>query len=500
MLADRIRTFLGASPLGSHPLTSEGPVEVRMARRDRMWHKAMVCMVAVLVASTTLFVAAAWAGNKPGYWYTEAFNKPQGNQQAPGQSPYSQKWTWYAQDGSKPKTIKIKLPGENAATEHANPVTVHDAAQAGNGPAATPEGWYQVYNPSIGPGALDEHKKNPNPDPDSPEGQNAMYGKPMYGNDPKFELSTTFLTNWAMKLCFNMCYAACDGMLGIADWFMGIIGANSQSMLSQDFETGAFADFYRIASKVSDYAVEPYAIAFLACVFGVAMIRASDPRRRSRGQDYMEEMLMILAMFAVCVTLIMHAIDLCALVYWLAQNLVAGVGQALEQIDMSPAGMGAGTVSEPFLAAMRQITYDQGGSVIVYLLLALVSLAVAAGCAMTVLTTIFARAGEIYLRAAASPLCLSFLVDDRARQIGMGYIKRFASVCFQAAIIFVAIAMSPLFFKVSATIIAEMGAGAISGPGGVLASILPTMVSLFAVTGIVRQSEHVANSLFGLAG
>ena len=47
---------------------------------------------------------------------------------------------------------------------------------------------------------------------------------------------------------------------------------------------------------------------------------------------------------------------------------------------------------------------------------------------------------------------------------------------------------------------ADMGAGSVSGTGGVLASMLPTMVAMFTVTGIVRQSEHVANSLFGLAG
>ena len=39
-------------------------------------------------------------------------------------------------------------------------------------------------------------------------------------------------------------------MLSIADWFMGVIGANAQSILSEEFATGTFADFYRIASKV----------------------------------------------------------------------------------------------------------------------------------------------------------------------------------------------------------------------------------------------------------
>ncbi|WP_302755966.1 type IV secretion system protein [Collinsella intestinalis] len=494
MIRDRVESFIGGAPLGSHPLTADGPYEVRMARRDRRWKRMMTAMLIIMLVSMTALAATAWAQNMPGYWFTSS---------APGPQPdgtFKQTWYWCAQDGSKPAKVIVKLPGDSEPVEHSNPVILTDQKTAITGPSDAPQGWYKVYENSITQGGLEQNMKDPKPDPDSPEGQNSMYYKTIYDNDPKFELSGTFLTNWAMKMVYSFCYMASEGMLSIADWFMGVIGANAQSILSEEFATGTFADFYRIASKVSDYAVEPYALAFLACVFGVAMIRISDPRRRSQSQDYMEEMLMLLAMFAVCVTLILHAMDLCALVYWLARNLVTGVGQALDQIGMNPADSGAGTVSAVFLDGMRRITYGQAGSVLVYALLALVCLAVSAGCAIVVLTTIFMRAGEIYLRAAASPLCLSFLVDDRARQVGMGYIKRFCSVCFQAAIIFIAIALSPLFFQVSATLMSNMGAGSIAGTGGVLETMLPTMVALFAVTGIVRQSEHVANSMFGLAG
>lgn len=493
MLRERIGSFVGGAPLGSHPLTSDGPYEVRMARRDRRWRRAMTAMLALLLISMTALATTAWAQDQPGYWYTDAVPKPQAD------GTYKQTWYWCAQDGTRPDKVTVKLEGDSEPVERPNKIVL-TGNQALLGPSGAPEGWYKVYANSITEDGLTHNQQNPQPDPDSEEGKNSMYYETIYGNDPKFELTSTFLTNWAMKMCFNLCYAMSEGMLSIADWFMGVIGANTQSILSEEFATGAFADFYRIASKVSDYAVEPYALAFLACVFGVAMIRTSDPRRRSQGRDYLEEMLMLLAAFAVCVTLILHAMDLCAAVYWLARNLVTGVGQALDQIGMNPQSMGAGTVSAAFLAGMRQITYGQGGAVLVYTLLALVCLAVAAGCAITVLTTIFMRAGEIYLRAAASPLCLSFLVDDKSRQVGMGYIKRFCSVCFQAAIIFIAVALSPLFFQVSASIMADMGAGSVSGTGGVLASMLPTMVAMFTVTGIVRQSEHVANSLFGLAG
>ncbi len=494
MVGERIGSFIGGAPLGSHPLTADGPYEVRMARRDRRWRRMMAAMLVVMLVSTTALAATAWAQNMPGYWYTNT---------APGPGPdgtYRQAWYWCAQDGSRPAKVTVRLPGDSEPVEHDNPVILTDQKTAIAGPNDAPQGWYKVYANSITQGGLDQSMTDPKPDPDSPEGKNSMYYETIYDHDPKFELSFTFLINLLMKGLFIVCYHGSAGMLSIADWFMGVIGANAQSILSEDFATGAFSDFYRIASKVSDYAVEPYALAFLSCVFGVAMIKVSDPRRRSQGRDYLEDMLMLIAMFAVCVTLILHAMDLCALVYWLARNLVTGVGQALDQIGMNPTAMGAGTVSAAFLDGMRKITYGEAGSVLVYTLLAFVCLAVSAGCAIAVLTTIFMRAGEIYLRAAASPLCISFLVDEHSRQIGMGYIKRFCSVCFQAAVIFVAIALSPLFFQVSASLMANMGAGSIPGAGGVLEAMLPTMVALFAVTGIVRQSEHVANSMFGLAG
>lgn len=492
-----LAAFIAGAPLGSHPLTGKGPYELRLAKRARRWKRALALGLLLLLASVTALAANAWAANMPGYWYTPKVDAPGASGVKPETGQNGSKatavWKWYAQDGSCPD--KVVVDGK----EVQNRFEIK-GAQAYSGPSQTPEGWYRVYSNSVGEYGLEGNKENPLLDPSTPEGKNPMWNETIFDNDPKFELSAAFFTNWAMKLVFNLCYEGSKGLLAIADWFMGIIGANAQAMLSQPFDTGTYADFYKIAGKVSDYAVEPYALAFLSVTFGAALLRTGDPRRKLTGGDWIEESLVLVAMFAVCTTLILHAIDLCAAAYWLAQNLVTGIGQALDAIGMSPTGMGAGTVSDPFLSAMQSVTYGEGGAVIVYMLLALFAMAVSAVCALTVLVTIFMRVGEIYLRAAASPLCLSFMVDDRARGVGMGYVKRFMSVCFQAAVIFVAIAMAPLFFQVATTIMQGVGATGSTGVGGALEAILPTIAALITVTSVVRSSEQVANSIFGLAG
>lgn len=479
---ERILDWLSGAPLGSRPLTRTEPYELHVARRRRRWPRFACAVLIGCALAVTALAVEAWAANQPGYWLAST-----SSQDTPGSKV---KWYWYSKDGERLTSF------DYGGKRYTAPNDFIEAA--GMGPGDAPDGWYKVYANSFNSSQLEGNKTDPLPDPG--DTGNPMHDQTIMDNDPVFELSATFLFNWAMKLLFNITYWFSEALLSMADWFMGLIGANTESLFTQPFETGSFAKFYQIADKVSAYAVEPYALAFLAITYALSMLRISDTRRTAQGRDWITDALAVTAMFAVCTTLIMHAIDLCAGIYWLAQNLVTGVSKGLEQIGMSPSGMGAGTVSAPFLAAMAKITYGQAGVVLLYVLLAFLAMVVSAGCAISVLTMIFLRVGEIYLRAAASPLCLSFMVDEKARPAGMGYVKRFMAVCFQAAIMFAAVAIAPLFFDVASTIVSGAGVEGAGIAGGVLEALIPTVVALVCVGGVVRQSEHIANSLFGLAG
>lgn len=499
---ERIGALAFGAPLGSHPLTRDMgvPYTVYVARRaGRFKRLAMACAVALALAMTT-FAVSAFAANQPGYWYrTSITGGPSGGSghtdpSKPGGGdldPYVVTWEWRAKDGSVPPTVTI------GGREQANPITFEGSTP--HSAPGTPEGWYQCYRPSTNPYEFEENKKNEQADPDTPEGQNPMWDEVIYGNPPEFELSMAFVSNAITNYAHGAFRNLVVGMSDLADWFLSIIGTNAESLFKEPFNQGTFGQFYEAASRVSDYAFEPYALALLSVTFVVGLVHVTDPRRRLAGTDWLEEVLMLIAMMGVCATLIVHAIDLCAAVYWLAQNLVEGVDQALTQIGMSPEDLGSQTVSGALISHYDALTYAQGGSIFVFLLIALVAVVVCAVCSCMVLTTIFLRAGEIYLRAAASPLCLSLLIDEKTRASGMGYVKRFCAVCFQAAVIFIALALAPLFFDVSAGIVGTVGTSSIPGLSEILTLIIPTLCALFAVTGIVRTSEPIANSIFGLA-
>lgn len=482
MLRDRIMDLACGAPLGSHPLTRTEPYEVYALKRRRRWPGFALAVVLACALSVTALAVSAWAANQPGYWLAHT-----SNQDVPGSKV---KWHWYSENGERLTSFDYKSKRYTAPNNFIE--------MAGMGPGEAPDGWYRVYANSFNTDQLEGNKKNPLPDPG--DTGNPMHDKTIIDNDPVFELSTTYLTNLLMKGVFTVLYGGCSGLLSIADWFMGLIGANAEGMFTQPFESGTFVKFYQVAQKASSFAVEPYALTFLAIAFTVAILRISDTRRGAHGRDWATDAVAVTAVFAVCTTLILHAIDLCAVIYWLAQNLVTGVSKGLAEIGMNPSDMGIGTVSAPFLSALGKVTYGEGGMVFIYFLLAFLAMIVSAGCAVSVLTMIFLRVGEIYLRAAASPLCLSFMVDEKTRPAGIGYVKRFLAVCFQAAVMFVAIALSPLFFSVADSIIGAVGVEGMGGVGGVLEALIPTIVALICVASVVRQSEQVANSLFGLAG
>lgn len=482
MLRDRIMDLACGAPLGSHPLTRTEPYEVYALKRRRRWPGLVLAVLLACALSVTSLALNAWAENQPGYWLAST-----SSQDVPGSKV---KWHWHAENGERLTSFDYQGKRYTAPNDYIE--------MAGMGPGDAPDGWYKVYANSFNADQLEGNKLNPLPDPG--DTGNPMHDQTIIDNDPVFELSATFLTNWGMKFLFGIIYDGSSALLSVADWFMGLIGSNAEGMFTQPFESGTFAKFYDVAQKASSFAVEPYALTFLAIAFTVAVLRVSDTRRGAHGRDWATDMVAVTAVFAVCTTLILHAIDLCAVIYWLAQNLVIGVSKGLSEIGMNPSGMGIGTVSAPFLSAMGKITYGQGGMIFIYALLAFLAMIVSAGCSISVLTMIFLRVGEIYLRAAASPLCLSFLVDEKARQMGLGYIKRFLAVCFQAAVMFIAIALSPLFFTVADSIIGAVGVEGLEGIGGVLEALIPTIVSLVCVASVVRQSEQVANSLFGLAG
>lgn len=365
-------------------------------------------------------------------------------------------------------------------------------------PSWAPDGWEIAKAASTGQESSGTGGK-PNTDKDSAaKDPDDMENQLIKENPPKFALDFNFFKYAAENLAWIFCRGLAESATSLAEWCISLVSSTANTAFASDFTNGPFGQFYTMASKLSKGAFQPYAMAFLGLTFGVALMHQLDVRRKMAGVDIMASLAFVVMMFAVSYTLIIHAMDICAAVYVLAQHLVGVVNSTL-------ASMGIDTtnsigIKEQVINSFDALTYSQAGTSFILLILAIVSLVACVACLFTVLTTIFVRIGEIYLRAAASPLCLAFFADDKSRPMGVGYLKRFAAVCFQAVMIVIAIGMIPLINTVATELIAPITSdtSTLNGFGGAAAALIPSMCSVLCITEIVNKSKVVANSLFGL--
>lgn len=365
-------------------------------------------------------------------------------------------------------------------------------------PSWVPDGWEKVGS------ASSSVNRNENNKPSDSKGSQAkddddLSDKVIKDNPPDFALSFNFFKFSAENLLWSLCRGLSDNAASLAEWCIESVTKNANTAFTSDFATGTFGRFYTMASSLSRSAFQPFAMAFLGLTFGAALMHQLDVRRKMAGVDIMASLAFVVMMFAVSYTLIVHAMDICTLVYYLAQRLVSIVNDTLASL-----GIGTATtigIKEQILNQFDTLTYKQASTSFILLILAIVAMVACIGCMFTVLTTIFLRIGEIYLRAAASPLCLSFFADDKSRHMGIGYLKRFAAVCFQAVMIVIALGMVPMLMSVATDLVSPITSDTadMEGFGAAVGALIPPMCAILSATGIVNQSRNVANSLFGLA-
>jgi len=114
----------------------------------------------------------------------------------------------------------------------------------------------------------------------------------------------------------------------------------------------------------------------------------------------------------------------------LAIDRVAGLFGAGSQIDLATVSI---TTTDNDVAALLAM-----------LVVALISWLVVIVAYVVALAVTWARAIQIYIMAAFSPIPLSLMALDETRQMGVGYLKNFAAVCLAGIIILVLLVSFPI--------------------------------------------------------
>ena len=180
-------------------------------------------------------------------------------------------------------------------------------------------------------------------------------------------------------------------------------------------------------------AVLPIGCGVLSLVFTIKLIQISQRMDGSASMLGVKEVVFLLVFFAVFLFLIQNSFDLMTSLYEV-------VGLAIRRAaDLF------GTGSPMDLAKVSIVTTDDDvAALVAMLVVSLISWLVVLVAYIVSLVVCWARAIQLYVLAMLAPIPLSLMALDETRQVGVGYIKNFASVCLAGLVILVLLIAFPI--------------------------------------------------------
>lgn len=209
----------------------------------------------------------------------------------------------------------------------------------------------------------------------------------------------------------------------------GILGAGFKDMLT----SAGDVSMYDIAHTVWQVAILPIGCGVLSLVFTIKLIQISQRMDGNAAMPGVKEVVFLLVFFAVFLFLIQNSFEL-------MEGIYEVVGLAIQRVVSA-----LGTGGQLDLAEVSIVTTDDDvAALVAMLVVSLVSWVVVLAAYVVSLVVCWARALQLYIMAAFSPIPLSLMALDDTRQIGVGYLKNFTAVCIAGLIILILLIAFPI--------------------------------------------------------
>lgn len=209
----------------------------------------------------------------------------------------------------------------------------------------------------------------------------------------------------------------------------GVLSASFDQMLG----SAGTVTMRDVVHSVWEAAILPIGCGVLSLAFTLQLIRISQRMDGNASMPGVKEVVFLLVFYAVFLFVLQHSFELMQSVYEVSRLAVSrvsdlfGTGSALDLETVSI------TTTDDDVAALLGM-----------LVVALVSWVVVIAAYVVALVVSWARALQIYIMAAFSPIPLALLSEDETRQMGVGYLKNFASVCLAGVVILVLLVSFPI--------------------------------------------------------
>lgn len=198
-----------------------------------------------------------------------------------------------------------------------------------------------------------------------------------------------------------------------------------------------------------------------------------------------EQALKLFLRFAIAKAVVTYSMDLMQAIFRIVQGVMA-------QVSTSAGSIVTGDVTLPDQIIMKIEACGFFESIPLWLVSLIGALLIAVlSCVM--LLTVYSRFFKLYMYTAIAPVPMSSFAGEGTAQVGRTFLKSYAGVCLQGAIIILACIIYSVFAE-SAPIVDE-GASAVSA---VWSYLLELIVNLLVLVGAIRMSDRIIHEMIGM--
>ena len=276
--------------------------------------------------------------------------------------------------------------------------------------------------------------------------------------------------------------------IGIANSLLDQIGRSDY--LTQSFTGSALNDVYETSRKISETIIQPVAVGFLGLACVLALLEFSKEVATNKGDHFSMagNYVWIIVKFALVMTLIGHTTMLCGGIYDVFLAVSGGVRNLLNGAGLTE------TYFSSFMIELQMIHYSELGSAVFMGFLAVIIMVVCAVTVVKIMVLMVTRMFELYIMTAFAGFPLVMVTTRETRPGGIGYFKRFAGICLQAAVLIVVIGFAGVFFSAAGTILhVADNLGIVS----VAINFFAPLAGCFALSAMASQSRQIADSIMG---
>lgn len=300
--------------------------------------------------------------------------------------------------------------------------------------------------------------------------------------------------NLGMSLKNMICYWVLEG----ACWFLNLyndivaeIGSNS--LLSAPFGSVLGTDMYSFTRAVYDSAVVPLAESILALFMLVQLVKISQRIDATSTLPAVKDIVFLAVVYVLLHWFIVNALDVMQAIY---QIVVDGI---IPQIGVTGGGVGffSEAMSTDPITGSDWDGMSIGGALMVFIV-AVLSLLIGLVSYIIALVVAYARAWQIYVYAAFSAIPMSLLGFDETRQMGISFLKNFASACLAGAVMMFLFAAYP--YVISGSLAPDGSFNILSlmnGTDGILNALKFLAISILLIFGLLKSGAWAKEILGG---